>query len=63
MNCHRQNRHCYIYCSATLRTFQNSANAVPACRSAFEENRVPEWKTGGAIFIDHPIHDSPDGGK
>jgi hypothetical protein len=35
----------------TLRIFVLGVNAVPACRSAQKENRVPEWKTGGAIFI------------
>jgi hypothetical protein len=28
-----------------------SVKASTASRSAPKENRVPEWKTGGAIFI------------
>jgi hypothetical protein len=28
-----------------------SVKASTAFRSAQKENRVPEWKTGGAIFI------------
>jgi hypothetical protein len=31
--------------------YRMSANGVVAFRSAPKENRVPEWKTGGAIFM------------